>query len=68
MDFGTISVNGILGGGSINDYMDYIPDVHSPALPTDSTYLNKTNISPSGTMQFQPGTRYPRMIPLRGTA
>lgn len=55
MDFGTISVNGILGGGSINDYMDYMPDVHSPALPTDSTYLNKTNISPSGTMQFQPG-------------
>jgi von Willebrand factor type A domain len=55
LDFGTISVNGLLGGGSILNYMEYMPDVHSPAQPTDSTYLNKTNISPSGIMQFQAG-------------
>jgi hypothetical protein len=52
LNFGTIKVNDVLNGGSILDYMDYITDVHSPALPTDSTYLNKTNLTPSGTMYY----------------
>ena len=38
--------------GDITQYMEYVKDVHSPALPTDSTYYNKTHKAPTGTMTF----------------
>jgi hypothetical protein len=38
--------------GDIKTYMEYVKDVHSPALPTDSTYYNKTHKTPTGTMTF----------------
>ncbi|MFA4848091.1 MAG: VWA domain-containing protein [Methanoregula sp.] len=38
--------------GDITSYMEYVKDVHSPALPTDSTYYNKTHKTPTGTMTF----------------
>lgn len=50
LNFGTITLNDVVNGGSITDYMEYMPDVHSPALITDSTYINKTNLTPTGTM------------------
>ena len=53
LDFGTVKINDVIDtGDNLTKYMDYIPDLHSPVLPTDSTYLNKTNLTPSGTMYF----------------
>jgi hypothetical protein len=46
LDFQTIKVNDIMGGGDARYYMRYIADsTPYPAgpLPTDSTYLNKTH-------------------------
>lgn len=63
LNFQTIKVNDILGGGDARYYMQYIAD-STPAptgpLPTDSTYLNKTHwFSGNGTMSFYP--TYPRV-------
>jgi hypothetical protein len=58
MNFGTVTINDIVGGGSVTDYMSYVANVSSPSKPTDSTYLNKTNLTPSGTMYFQSGYPY----------
>ena len=57
LDFGTVNINGV-PSTDLTDYMEYVPDVHSPARTTDSTYLNKTNLTPSGTMHFYDG--YPK--------
>jgi hypothetical protein len=63
LNFQTIKVNDILGGGDARTYMEYIAD-STPAptgpLPTDSTYLNKTHwFSSNNTMIFYPS--YPRV-------
>jgi Mg-chelatase subunit ChlD len=55
LDFGTVKINDVMGGDDIRNYMSYVTDVHIPAQPTDSTYLNKTNLTPSGVMNFLPG-------------
>jgi hypothetical protein len=52
LDFGTVKINDIMGGDDIRNYMSYVTDVHIPARPTDSTYLNKTNLTPSGQMYW----------------
>jgi len=59
MDFQTIKVNDILGGGDARYYLKYIAD-STPAptgpLPTDSTYLNKTHwFTGNSTMTWYPG-------------
>jgi hypothetical protein len=54
LDFGNVKINGV-PSGNIADYMEYVTDVHpKPIGPyfTDSTYLNKTNLTPSGKMYF----------------
>ena len=63
LNFQTIKVNDILGGGDARYYMHYVAD-STPAptgpLPTDSTYLNKTHwFSGNGSMIFYP--TYPRV-------
>jgi hypothetical protein len=63
LNFQTIKVNDIVGGGDVRYYMHYVAD-STPAptgpLPTDSTYLNKTHwFSGNGTMSFYP--TYPRV-------
>jgi hypothetical protein len=59
MDFQSIKVNDIMGGGDARYYMKYIAD-STPAptgpLPTDSTYLNKTHwFSGNSTMTWYTG-------------
>jgi len=49
LKFDTVKINDVISG-NISSYMEYVPDVHFPPLPTDSTYYNKTHKSPSGTM------------------
>jgi hypothetical protein len=51
LDFGMVNVND-QPYPHITDYMDYVADVHSPAQITDSTYLNKTNYSPSTGLSY----------------
>ena len=48
LKFDTVKINDLISG-DISSYMEYVTDVHSPALPTDSTYYNKTNLTSSGT-------------------
>jgi Bacterial Ig-like domain (group 1)/von Willebrand factor type A domain len=55
---GTVKINDMLSS-DILSYMQYVADVHSPtAWPSDSTYLNKTNIAANGSMYFY--SSYPR--------
>jgi len=58
LDFGSIKVNDIIGGGDVRYYMKYVP-VSSPSpgpYPSDSTYLNKTHwFTNNNTMSFYSG-------------
>lgn len=47
LDFGTVKINDD-PTMDIRNYMDYVTDVHIPARSTDSTYINKTNVSKTG--------------------
>jgi hypothetical protein len=51
LKFDAVKINDVISG-NISSYMEYVPDVHSPYLPTDSTFYNKTHLSPSGTMTY----------------
>ena len=54
LNFDPVQINGA-PSGNIGQYVEYVADVHSPSLTTDSTYLNKTNLTPSGAMYFYNG-------------
>jgi len=47
LDFGTVNINDD-PALDIRDYMDYVYKSSSPAQSSDSTYINKTNITKSG--------------------
>ena len=49
LDFGQINLNDQLAS-NVTDYMAYVPDVHVPAWTTDSTYVDKINQTPSGSV------------------
>ena len=50
LKFDAVKINDV--SGDISKYMKYVPDVHFPPLPTDSTFYNKTHLTPSGTMTY----------------
>jgi hypothetical protein len=62
LNFNTIKVNDIMGGGDVRYYMKYVP-VNSPSpgpYPSDSTYLNKTHwFTSNNTMSYY--ATYPRV-------
>jgi hypothetical protein len=49
LNFGSVNINDVVGG-DIRNYMNYIGNVNIPAQETDSTFINRTNTTPSGAM------------------
>lgn len=47
LDFGTVKINDD-PALDIRNYMNYVYESHSPAQSSDSTYINKTNLTPTG--------------------
>lgn len=50
-DFGTVNINNN-PATNLTNYMSYIYNINTPLQPLDSTYINKTNITPTGGMHL----------------
>jgi hypothetical protein len=60
LNFNTVKVNDIMGGGDVRYYMKYVssetPSSDGGPLPSDSTYLNKTHwFTSNSTMSYYSG-------------